>query len=152
PTETERCERAEGMVRNAVKASKTLSGRDVRVFSQGSFRNRTNVRGESDVDIGVVCYDTFFHALPPATVPESVGIVRATYQYRQFKNELEGALRDYFGWDAVSRGNKAFDVRETTYHVEADVTPFFEHRRYRADGTYMSGVEFLPDNNPGNSV
>ena len=44
------------------------------------------------------------------------------------------------------RGNKAFDVRENTYHVEADVAPFFEYRRYWDDGSYRCGVALRPDN------
>jgi hypothetical protein len=56
------------------------------------------------------------------------------------------ALSDYFGFGVVTRGNKAFDVKETSHHVEADVTPFFEHRRYSKNGTYLSDVELRPDN------
>ncbi len=52
---------------------------------------------------------------------------------------------NYFGRSAVKRGNKAIDVHETSYHVEADVAPFFEHRRYQSDGTYLEGVELRTD-------
>src|SRR5262249_21153091 len=69
-----------------------------------------------------------------------------------FKNDVGGALSDYFGASAVTRGNKAFDVKETSYHVEADVAPFFEHRRYRRDGSYLSGVELRPGNGSPQSV
>ena len=54
-------------------------------------------------------------------------------------------LIDYFGAHAVDRGNKAIDVNETSYHVEADVAPFFEYRRYNRDGSYLSGVELRTD-------
>ncbi|MEJ0011259.1 MAG: nucleotidyltransferase [Bauldia sp.] len=147
-TETERCENTEAMVRKAIQASSKLKARDVKVFSQGSYRNRTNVPGESDVDIGVVCFDTFFPNYPSGTTRETFGNSPASYHYAQFKDEVGEALVSYFGAGAVSRGNKAFDVRETTYHVEADVAPFFEHRRYATDGTYISGVEMQPDKGP----
>lgn len=55
-------------------------------------------------------------------------------------------MTSYFRNGAVYRGNKAFDVHETSYHVEADVAVFFEHRRYSTDGKYLSGVELRPDN------
>jgi hypothetical protein len=145
-TEEERCSNAETALRNAIKASTKLDHRDIRIFTQGSYRNNTNVRTDSDVDIGILCYDTFFHAFPEGYTRESFGITPATYHYAQFKNEVGEALVSYFGAGAVSRGNKAFDVHETSYHVEADVAPFFEHRRYSTDGTYLSGVELLPDN------
>ena len=143
-TETERAENAERMVRNAIKASSALNARDVRVFVQGSYRNRTNIRRESDVDIGVCCYDTFFYEYPPGTTTQTFGIQPATYGYDQFKNDVGAALISYFGSGAVTRGYKAFDIKETSHHVEADVAPFFEHRRYDRSGKFISGVELKP--------
>ena len=144
--ETQRCDNAVGMVRRAIAASSKLANRDIKVFAQGSYRNRTNVRRDSDVDIAVVCSDTFFEDYPQGTTRETFGNIPATYFYPQFKNEVGEALVHYFGTAAVTRGNKAFDVKETSYHVEADVAPFFEHRRYRQDGSKESGVELRPDN------
>jgi hypothetical protein len=145
-TEKERCENAASAVRNAIGASDKLRARQVSVFVQGSYRNNTNVRRESDVDIGILCADTFFLDLPEGTTRETFRIEPATYHYAQYKNEVEEALVNLFGRSAVVRGNKAFDVHENTYRVEADVAPFFEHRRYHANGRYLSGVELRPDN------
>ncbi|MDO9540934.1 MAG: nucleotidyltransferase [Kiritimatiellia bacterium] len=148
-TEQDRCDNAVSAIRNAIKASDNLRSRGVSVFSQGSYRNNTNVRKDSDVDIGIRCTDTFFFDLPEGTTRDTYRIAPATYNYDQFKNEVEAALVTYFGRSAVKRGNKAFDVHETSYHVEADVeadvAAFFEHRRYKADGTYLEGVELRTD-------
>ena len=144
-TEEERCNNAASAIRNAIKASDKLRARGVSVFAQGSYRNNTNVRQDSDVDIGILCTDTFFFALPEGTNRETFRIGSATYGYEQYKNEVEAALVNYFGRAAVTRGNKAFDIHETSYHVEADVAPFFEHRRYNTDGTYQEGVELQTD-------
>lgn len=151
-TETQRAENAVGAVRNAINASAKLKARDVKVFTQGSYRNRTNVRRESDVDVGVVCYDSFFSHYPAGVDHKTFGNEPATYLYSQFKDEVGEALRSYFGAAAVTRGNKAFDVRETTYHVEADVAPFFEHQRYGTSGLNASGVELRPDSNPAERI
>lgn len=145
-TETERADNAVSAIRNAIAKSDALKGRNIKVFPQGSYRNRTNVRRDSDVDVAVVCYDTFFEDYPSGTTRSDFGNVPATYDYARFKNEVGAALRDYFRGGAVTRGNKAFDIKETTYHVEADVAPFFEHRRYSTGGSYTSGVALLPDN------
>lgn len=144
-TEEDRCNNALSAIRNAIKASDRLRARGVSVFAQGSYRNNTNVRKDSDVDIGILCTDTFFFDLPEGTTRETFRIGPATYNYDQFKNEVEAALVDYFGRTAVTRGNKAFDVHETSYHVEADVAAFFEHRRYQANGTQLEGVELRTD-------
>src|SRR4030042_5862937 len=80
-TEQDRCDNAESAVRNAIKASDKLRVRSVSIFTQGSYRNNTNVRKDSDVDIGILCTDTFFYALPEGTTPESFDIIPASYQY-----------------------------------------------------------------------
>jgi len=135
------------MVRKAIQASDDLNHRSIHIFTQGSYRNRVNVRKDSDVDVGVRCDDVFFSNLPSGRTREDYGIVSASYTYAQFRNDVGAALYDYFGYSAVTRGNKAFTVRENSYHVEADVAPFFEHRRYRESGSYLSGVELRTDRN-----
>lgn len=145
-TEQDRCDNATSAIRNAIKASDKLHARGVSIFAQGSYRNNTNVRKDSDVDIGILCTDIFFHdPLPKGWTQEKLGFSDATYHYDQYKNEIEEALVNHFGRSAVKCGNKAFDVHETSYHVEADVAAFFEHRRYQADGTYFEGVELRTD-------
>ena len=146
-TEEQRCENAVSSIKNALAASAKLKGRGYSVLLQGSYRNNTNVRGESDVDIGVVCSESMFNDFPEGTTRDDFGLVAATYYYSDFKNDVGAALVSYFGAGAVTRGNKAFDVRETSHHVEADVAPFFEHRRYTTRGNYTEGVELRPDNN-----
>ena len=54
-TEQDRCENAEKAVRNAISASDKLKNRNIKVFTQGSYRNNTNVKQDSDVDIGILC-------------------------------------------------------------------------------------------------
>ena len=144
-TEQDRCDNAVSAIRNAIKASDKLLTRSVSVFAQGSYQNNTNVRKDSDVDIGIVCTDTYFYYLPEGTTAETFGIIPASYHYDQFKNEVGQALVDYFGHSAVKRGNKAFDVHETSYHVEADVAAFFEHWRYQTNSKPLKGVELLTD-------
>lgn len=147
-TETMRAENAERQVRAAISASDKLRNRDIRVFTQGSYRNRVNVRKNSDVDVGVVCFDSYFPIYPEdenakAKIQDS--FEPATYVYATFKNELEEALVAHFGRDSVKRSPKAFDIKENSYRVEADVVAFFEHRRYTSEYHYHSGVEMRPD-------
>ncbi len=145
-TEQERCDNAASAIRNAIKASGKLRIRNVSVFIQGSYRNNTNVRQDSDVDIGILCSDTMYNDYPPNMTREDFNLIPATYLYEQYKNEIGEALVSYFGRSSIKRGNKAFNVHETSYHVEADVVPFCEHRRYRVDGSYDKGVALLTDN------
>ncbi|HER24279.1 MAG TPA: nucleotidyltransferase [Candidatus Atribacteria bacterium] len=145
-SEQERCENVEKEIKNAIKANDKLREKRILVFIQGSYRNNTNVRKDSDIDIGILCYDSFFYDLPEGYTSEHFNIIDASYHYTQFKNEVYEALISYFGRNSVKRGNKVFDIKENSYHVDADVAPFFEHRRYQQNGKYLSGVELYSDN------
>lgn len=154
-TEQTRAENAERQIRKAIQASEKLKNRNIKVFTQGSYRNRVNVRQDSDVDVGVVCYDSYFPNYPDDNVKEELtkSSFPASYEYATFKNELEEALVARFGKSAVSRGSKSFDIKENTYRVESDVAAFFEHRRYTSASNHLKGVEMIPDDyNPPSVV
>jgi hypothetical protein len=144
-TENEKCERAERMIRDAIAQSDALKRHTVRVFTQGSYRNDTNVRQDSDVDIAVCCTDIFVpdFSLAKSLSRAALGIEDAQYTHEMFKNDVGAALVDYFGRDRVTRGNKAFDVHENTVRVDADVVPCVEHRLYFQDasGNYLGHVD-----------
>jgi len=151
-TEEQKCENAERMIRDSIKESSSLADKNIEIFPQGSYRNNTNVRQDSDVDICVRCLDVIFTDFSMASgfSIEDVGLVDADYTYSQFKNDVENALVDKFGRRAVTRGNKAIDIHENSYRVDADVVACFEHRLYTSRGTngrynYLSGNEFRPD-------
>lgn len=147
-TEEQRCTNAESVVRNAIRSYPAFATRNIEIFAQGSYRNGTNVRANSDVDICVRCMSVWFSDIPAGYSKADFGLVDATYTYAEFKNDVEHALKAYLGAAAVSRGKKAFDLHANTYRVDADVVPTFEHRRYSLQGgrhTYLSGTELLPD-------
>lgn len=147
-TEKEKCENTEKAIRKAIDADSALNSRTIRIFAQGSYRNHTNVRQDSDVDICVLCTDICFtdYSSAEGIDDSKVGLSTSSYTYAMFKNEVGTALRNYFGASVVSRGNKAFDIHATTYRVDADVVPCLEHRRYDRNGKYISGTELHPDN------
>lgn len=154
--EQDKMERTEGEIRAAIAASTALSSHQVKVFAQGSYRNLTHIPRESDVDICVVCKDVVdldWQFVDPRA-PSDPAVARAlmtryrltpaSYTYPQFKIDVGAALVARFGPPpAVTSGDKAFNIRETRYNVDADVVAALEHRRYRADGTYDEGTQFL---------
>ena len=144
-TELDKCDNAERAIRKAIAANSSLAARSISVFAQGSYANRTNVRQDSDVDICVLCRDVFYYDLPFGVLPESFGFTSVNYEYARFKNEVGAALSDYFGYSAVTRGNKAFDVHANSYRVDADVVPAFKYRWYTSVSAYHEGTKFLPD-------
>ena len=146
-TEQDKCENAENAVKKAISASKKLSTMDVTVFAQGSYAARTNVRQNSDVDICVRLNSHSFCDYPPGKTDADYGMVASDFTFADYRNLVGEALSSYLGAKAVTRGNKAFDVHENTYRIDADVIATFEHRRYYSDGTnqWHSGIAFNTD-------
>jgi Second Messenger Oligonucleotide or Dinucleotide Synthetase domain len=131
-TEQETCDKAVSAVRKAINTTETLSKHTIKVFAQGSYCNRTNVREDSDVDVCVCCSDSLMCDYPEGMKNTDFGLSSpADYSYSTFKNDVGSALTSYFKNGHVTRGNKAFDIKENTYRIAADVVPCFEHRRYR---------------------
>jgi hypothetical protein len=155
-TEEEKCANTERMIRDAIDKSSALNKLNIEIFTQGSYKNNTNIRLDSDVDISVLCRDYIFSERPNdgSITQEQTGLLDSDYSYLTFKDEVGAALVGKFGNAMVVRGKKAFDVHASSYRVDADVVPCFEHRRYRRNSLnqiiYYSGVEFRPDD--GGSV
>lgn len=144
-TETDKIDHAITAIRKALAANAKVAA-VTKVFVQGSYRNRVNVRQDSDVDVAVLYTGESFSAdYPEGTKREDFGNSAATYTYAEFKNDISKALTGYLGAGHVSRGDKAFDVHENTYRVDADVVPVFEHRRYSKTGSYIGGTAIWPD-------
>ena len=147
-SEQEKCANAERAVRAAISASNALGQHEISVFTQGSYRNRTNVRLESDVDVCVCLKDTYSTHYDSGLSDADVGNVPATYQHADFKNDVEKALKAHFGTEAVTRGKKAFDVHENSYRIDADVVPALEYRWYFKDEgrvVWHTGTAIFPD-------
>jgi hypothetical protein len=142
-TEQDKCDNAVRAVRTAISNSPALSIRsDLGIFAQGSYRNRTNVRAESDVDIAVLCTGSAFIGLPPGATIQQFGLLPATYLFDHFRSDIGAALRLHFGGASVRTGAKAFEIHENTYRISADVVPLFEFKDYTTLLT-PTGVAFL---------
>jgi hypothetical protein len=142
--ERERIDRAVKAVRDALDADDGLRS-VTRVFVHGSYRNSVNVRADTDVDLGVLYTGhSFFAEYPPGTTRADFGNVEGDKNYSEFKDALGGALERHLG-SAVLRGSKAFDIKENCYRVDADVAPFFVHRRYSSYRSFICGVEMWSD-------
>lgn len=149
--EAARCNNTEIAIRKAIAADAALSMLNITVFAQGSYKARTNIRQDSDVDICVRCNEAVFPEFPAGKTGRDFGVKNSSFDFMDFKRKVEVALRNYFGQTTVSRGNKAFDVHANTYRIDADVVPTLEHQRFtgrfnqNGSPEYHSGVAFKSD-------
>lgn len=147
-TEQERMENAETAIKKAIKANARLASMDISIIPQGSYKSKTNVKNDSDVDICVCLNSTFFPRYPAGKTKEDYGNIDGSISFSEFKNLVQKALEDYFGKDNITRGNKAFDIHSNTYRVDADVLPAFAYRHYYDTGYDWhdpEGICFLTD-------
>lgn len=153
-TEREKMENAEAAIRKAIKANVELSEMDISVIPQGSYRSRTNVRQESDVDICVCLNSTFFPRYPEGRSREYYGNLPGTVDFNDFKFLIHFALGEYFGYENINPGSKAFDVHSNSYRVDADVLPAFAYRYYFGDDAddYIQPTGIAFNTNGGNRI
>jgi hypothetical protein len=142
-------------IRNVLwDATSPYATRGFSVFLQGSYKNDTNVYGDSDVDI-VICTDAVYYSdtsnLSAGQKQRFEGnFVPAQYALSDFKNDVVGWLNKKYP-NAVSVGNKAVYIEGNAGRRDADVVIAAEFRRYygypaQGTPTYETGLCFFtPD-------
>ena len=133
---------------------RSLSGRKVKIFVQGSYANNTNVRTKSDVDIAVIQEDVFTteYRGSSSSYPQAdsdYGFVTSPPPNKSFKDEVQECLTYKFGKD-VERKNKSIKIHGNTYRKDADSVPCRRYRDYRGDygknpDNYVGGIIITPD-------
>ncbi len=147
-TEEEKCSHAINQITEAVRKR---FGNTVRIIHQGSHRNRTNVRADSDVDLAAVYTDSYFSDITALAFVDQEAhwnnLIPATYSFDQYKQDVHQLLQKEFGLLSVNRKNKCIRVEGNTYRVPADVVPAFVSNRYGSPGSVShEGVGFIADN------
>lgn len=112
-----------------------MRGRTSEVYLQGSYRNDTNVRGDSDVDVVAQVNEVFYHDISrlDATQQRAYESQRttATYSWRQFRLDVLAALQTRFGHANVHERNKCITVARSEGTLTADVVVAAQYRSYR---------------------
>ena len=103
------------------------------VYLQGSYRNHTNIAGDSDVDVVVESSGVFYDNLTPEE-RRLRGFQPGRYSWENFRNEVYGALVTHYSQGKVQQGNKCIHVGGAGDRLNADVIPCCEHRAYGAGG------------------
>lgn len=129
----------------------TIHNKDFDIYIQGSYKNSTNIRGDSDVDIIVQLNSTFkydFSCLPSdQKTLFNQAYLNATYSWSDFKNNVIETLQNYYGKESIIIGNKSLKVSEDSGRLPADVVVCLQYRKYShfrsiSDQKYFEGIIF----------
>lgn len=120
-------------------------------YLQGSYRNSTNIRGDSDVDI-VAQMNNFYYSNTDLLDETQIRAfksakVDAPYTWHDFLGEALAVFYKRFGFNAVARGKKCLTIAPEQGRLSADVLVCFEYRNYLRfrslyDQQYVSGIIF----------
>lgn len=145
----------EQKIREAINSHALLKQLPVRVFAKGSYKNNTNVRRLSDIDIaveytGMIQTDfanglDFSHSgLMPYANSQFAGVPLLS-----FKQAVGEALTRTFGNVVDGSGNKVFKIRGSDKVFQADVVPCTTYHFYTQPFTPRRGIELILDRPDG---
>jgi len=138
-------------IRNALDSYEWPDSVNFEVYLQGSYKNSTNIRGDSDVDIVVQLNSTFQGNTSALSESEKTlyeaAYSNATYSWENFRTGVLKALRAYYEASAISEGNKSLKVTGGSGRLPADVVVCLQYRKYHGfcsikDQQYVEGIVF----------
>ncbi|MEX1014599.1 MAG: nucleotidyltransferase [Candidatus Paceibacterota bacterium] len=127
-------------IRNALKYVDSpikylINSGSAEIYLQGSYKNHTNIRGDSDVDVVVELNTIFGHNSHKLSNDQQVIHSRtytsATYKWEDFRSDVISALENYYGQKYVDcSGNKSIKLISNGSRLNADVVPVIKYRKY----------------------
>ncbi len=128
---------------------KWMDANDLEMYLQGSYKNDTNIRGDSDVDLVVQLNASFHRDISALSESEQIAYKQsfsnATYTWRNLKDDALKALQNFYGVANASEGRKCLKVK--TPYLPCDVVVALQYRRYKRfrnllDQSYDEGITF----------
>jgi len=122
-----------------------------KVFLQGSYRNDTNIIGDSDVDVVIRLDSAFSYDITPLPEAQKAAFSAvhppAEYKLTDFRKDVIEVLNNRFGADAVP-GTKAVTIQPFHNRRKTDVLIAIQHRKYSrytalSDYEQVTGISFF---------
>ncbi|KAA3645884.1 MAG: nucleotidyltransferase [Chloroflexi bacterium] len=122
-------------IKTAIESSNSLiKDRDHKVYLQGSYKNSTNIRGNSDVDVVLQLNSTFRSDLNSLSEKDkSVYHSKypdAKYNWPDFRRDVLSTLREYYGASQVTEGDKSIKIGASSNRLASDVVVCITYRKY----------------------
>lgn len=135
-------------IRTLLEGSPRLRRYTFDTFLQGSYRNYTNIRANSDVDIVVRLTSVFepdYSSLPwEERLRKELQASKASYGLSTFRADVLHVLREQYGYSAVTDGDKCLKVIGTSSgsRLPADVLPAMLHSKFFPNNLKLDGIVF----------
>lgn len=122
-------------------------GVDFEVYLQGSYKNDTNIRGDSDVDVVAQLNSTFYSNLSEDQ-KRTLGLTTAAYHLSDFRADVLKILKNYYGQSQITESNKSIKIKANNGRLPADVIVCAQYRRYKTVSSYdyVEGMTFWTQN------
>jgi hypothetical protein len=138
------------VLENALNNATRLREYSFEVFVQGSYANKTNIRGDSDVDLVIKMRLPFEENIYRLNAAERERFFErygdTFYGWEEFRADVVASLRKRF---FVHEGRKCIDIKDwdSALRIPADILPAIEYRRYSkfpafGEEVYEEGVFF----------
>ena len=113
------------------------------VYLHGSYKNSTNIRGDSDVDVVAQLNSTFNTNLSDSE-KEALEFTTASYNRKIYRADVLKALTSYYGANQIVEGNKTLKVKAASNRLPADVIVCLQYRKYNSLNRYdfLEGICF----------
>lgn len=135
-------ENTHNSVRNALDSYKWPEGVSYEPYLQGSYRNFTNIRSDSDVDLVVELNSVMYSNLTDAE-NSALGLQSATYGWLQFRQDVINALTNYYGGQNIdTSGSKSIKLLPTSGRIKADIVVCVNYKYYRNLRVVSEGMTF----------
>ncbi len=128
-----------------------VSKKGYELYLQGSYRNSTNIRGDSDVDVVAQLNDTFQYDITKLPDDQKTAFRSAfpdaDYGWTEFRRDCLAALRKYYDPNNVKPSNKCLKINPPSIPLPADVVPCSLYRKYKSflahdNQDYVPGIQF----------
>ncbi len=116
---------------------------DYEVYLQGSYKNSTNIRGDSDVDVVAQLKSTFYSNLSEEQ-KRLLRLSSASYGWADFRLDILNSLKKHYGSDQVEEGNKSLKIKAGDGRLPADVVVCAQYRGFATVNIddYVKGMTF----------
>jgi len=142
-------------IKSCIENVKWNSDLNYDIYLQGSYKNSTNIRGNSDVDLVVELRSTFYHNANSLSAEEAKEFNEfygpGKYELSSFKKAVLDELSRHYGSNNVTEGNKSIKVKGSNGRLDADVICCAQYREYKSFSrsnpqNYIEGITFWQKN------